>query len=262
MKTLLLPLATLAPFLFSCQGPPPATVVAYSPDDEAAAEEPVATDDEVSASEEIPATVVDTAAPEDDLVPIDGEQALEWLIAGNERFVSGNPRHTHESIRRRMRLLEEQNPFAIVLGCADSRVPPELLFDHGFGDLFVIRVAGNVAADDEAGSIEYSIVHLGTPLVVVLGHESCGAVTAALSSGDDEPEELTTLIERIQPAMESVDRSLPMDQQVQQGVEANVRHWVGILKAIAEREDRPDARRALIVGAVYELSTGLVRILD
>ena len=105
-------------------------------------------------------------------------------------------------------------------------------------------------------------MHLDTPLVLVLGHEGCGAVTAALSLGDDEPEELTTLIERIQPAMESIDRSLPMDQQVHLGVEANVRHWVGVLEGIAEREDRPEATRAMIVGAVYELATGRVRIIE
>ena len=201
-------------------------------------------------------------ASDDDLVPRDADQALEWLLAGNQRFVTGVPRHDHESLRRRMKLSEGQQPFAVVLGCADSRVPPELLFDHGFGNLFVIRVAGNIAADDEAGSIEYAIAHLGTRLVVVLGHQGCGAVTAALGSIDQEPAELVTLIQRVQPALVDIDRSLPMEQQVHLGVEANVRQSVAALREIAEREDRPIEERARIVGAVYELATGRGRILD
>jgi carbonic anhydrase len=186
---------------------------------------------------------------------------MDWLLAGNERFVTGVPRHNHESIRRRMTLSTGQNPFAVVLGCADSRVPPELVFDFGFGDLFVIRVAGNIVHEDELGSIEYAIVHLDTPLVVVLGHEKCGAVSAALGSIDEEPRELMTLIRRIQPALETIDRSLPMDQQVQQGVEANIRQSVAALQTIADRENLPAHERARIVGAVYELETGRVRIL-
>ncbi len=196
------------------------------------------------------------------MIPRDADQALEWLLAGNERFIRGVPRHDHESLRRRMKLAEGQNPFAIILGCADSRVPPEMLFDHGFGDLFVIRVAGNIVAEDEAGSIEYGIAHFGTPLVVVLGHENCGAVTTALGSIENEPHELAALIRRVQPALADIDRSLPMEQQVQLGVEANVRQSVGILQGIAEREDRPIGERSLVVGAVYELKTGRVRILD
>ena len=135
----------------------------------------------------------------EDLRPASGKEALEWLVAGNHRFWDGHPRHDHESMRRVAKLREGQHPFGIVLGCADSRVAPELLFDHGLGDLFVIRVAGNVVADDEAGSIEYGLVHLHVPLVMVLGHEGCGAVTAALSAHDGEPRELVTLLQRIAP---------------------------------------------------------------
>ena len=123
---------------------------------------------------------------ERDRVPKDGAQALEWLLEGNRRFVDGRPRHDFASQRRRMMLTEGQHPFGVVLGCADSRVPPELIFDFGLGDLFVIRVAGNVVANDEAGSIEYAIAHLDVPLLLVLGHEGCGAVTAALGEHDGE----------------------------------------------------------------------------
>jgi carbonic anhydrase len=202
------------------------------------------------------------ASEEEDLWPQNGDEALEWLLAGNERFVAGTPRHDHESMRRRMSLSNHQRPFAIVLGCADARVPPELVFDHGLGDLFVIRVAGNVVSDDEAGSIEYAAAHLDTPLVVVLGHEGCGAVTAALGSIDDEPEELVTLMQKVRPALSGIDRSLPKEDQVRAGVESNVHMAMGQLQEIAEREQRPSHERMKVVGAVYELETGRVRVLE
>jgi carbonic anhydrase len=199
---------------------------------------------------------------ERDRVPEDGAQALEWLLEGNRRFVEGRPRHDFESQRRRMMLTEGQHPFGVVLGCADSRVPPELIFDFGLGDLFVIRVAGNVVADDEAGSIEYAIAHLDVPLVLVLGHEGCGAVTAALGKHDAEPTELVELLQLIHPAVADIDPSLPEADRVHLGVEANVRQSVARLLEIAEREARPDEQRVMIVGAVYELDTGHVRVLD
>lgn len=218
--------------------------------------------------EEVPAQVAEAsvaepeAAEDENLVPEDGEEALAWLLAGNERFVAGTPRHDHESATRRASLRHGQDPFAIVLGCADSRVSPELLFDHGLGDLFVIRVAGNIVHETEAGSIEYAIKHLGTPLVIVLGHEGCGAVTAALGVFDHEPEELVALLRRIRPALEGIDPSLPDEERIAIGVKANVRQAVAELTAIAEREGRPEFQRALVVGAVYDLDTGRVHMLE
>lgn len=108
--------------------------------------------------------------------------ALAWrrLMAGNARFRAGNQRHPHEELEWRRKLAEGQQPFACVLGCADSRVSPELVFDHGLGDLFTVRTAGQVLDDSILGSIEYAVEHLGVRLVVVLGHESCGAVSAAV----------------------------------------------------------------------------------
>jgi carbonic anhydrase len=197
-----------------------------------------------------------------DLRPRDGEEALEWLLAGNHRFWDGHPRHDHESMRRVAKLEEGQHPFAVVLGCADSRVTPELVFDHGLGDLFVIRVAGNVVADDEAGSIEYAVLHLDTPLVVVLGHEGCGAVTAALHAVDHEPEELQTLVKRILPALDGIPPDLPEEERVHLGVEANVRQSVRRLREIVERERDSAEQPALIVGAIYEIGSGRVRVLD
>ena len=117
--------------------------------------------------------------------PKDGDEAMARLLAGNERFVSGKLNHPHTAADWRKRLIGGQNPFVTIIGCADSRVPPELLFDLGFGDLFVIRVAGNVIDTDVAGSVEYGVDHLATKLVVVMGHEGCGAVTAALQTMAD-----------------------------------------------------------------------------
>jgi carbonic anhydrase len=198
----------------------------------------------------------------EDLHPSSSSEALEWLLAGNHRFWDGHPRHDHESMRRVAMLSEAQHPFAIVLGCADSRVSPELVFDHGLGDLFVIRVAGNVLAEDEAGSIEYALVHLDVPVVMVLGHEECGAVTAALGAYDEEPEELVTLLQRIRPALEGIDPSLPLEERIHQGVEANVRQSVAQLRQIQARVTRPVEERALIMGAIYDLKTGKVRVLE
>jgi carbonic anhydrase len=197
-------------------------------------------------------------------MPRDGDEALEWLLEGNARFANDEPLHLHEGLRRRAMLTEGQHPAAVVLGCADSRVPPELLFDAGLGDLFVVRVAGNVVSDDEAGSIEYAVDHLDVPLVLVLGHEGCGAVTAALGAGGGEAQEFTHLLERLKPALSGIDPGLPAKQRIHLGVEANVRHSVARLRQIVEREGRsqeiPPGLR--IVGGVYELETGRVRLLE
>lgn len=118
------------------------------------------------------------------------ERALERLQFCNEHFREGHFLHRHESVGWRTYLMEGQQPFATLLGCADSRIPPELIFDQGFGDLFVIRVAGNVIGEEVAGSLQYAVHHMRTPMLVVLGHEGCGAVTAAvqaLRGRHDEP---------------------------------------------------------------------------
>ena len=106
-------------------------------------------------------------------------EAISRLKEGNERYTRGNPQHPHESSEERTQLAKSQHPFAVVLGCADSRVPPEIVFDQGLGDLFVLRVAGNVIDDHSLGSIEYAVDHLAVRLIVVLGHQRCGAVKAA-----------------------------------------------------------------------------------
>ena len=192
----------------------------------------------------------------------DGYEALGLLLAGNERFVRGTPHHDHESRMRRALLERGQDPFGIVLGCADSRVPPELIFDVGFGDTFVIRVAGNIVDENEAGSIEYALAHLGTPLVVVLGHEGCGAITAALDTREHkEPEELEHLLHDLLPGLAEIDPELKKRDRIHLGVEANVRYQVAQLARIAEGIEGLNPG-TLIVGAVYELDSGRVRVLE
>ena len=194
--------------------------------------------------------------------PDSGEEALTWLIEGNDRFVEGKSKHMHESALWRERLTQEQRPFATIIGCSDSRVPIELIFDQGFGDLFIIRVAGNVLGPDERGSIAYAVAHLHTPLILVLGHEGCGAVTAAMlpdSIRQKEPVFLQELLNRIDPSLENIDRGLPEEKRVAEGVEANVIWSVEMLHDIlAEHEEFKDI---VIAGAVYDLGTGEVRLI-
>ena len=190
------------------------------------------------------------------------EQALDRLRQGNERFVAGAQRHPHQDASWRSGLTAGQQPFAAVLGCSDSRVAVEELFDQGFGDLFVIRVAGNVAGDDERGSIEYAVAHLGVPLVLVLGHEQCGAVTAALSPEAEqkkEAPEVQRLLAQIAPAMKDVPAG---ETRVLRGVEANARLSMHQLLDTPLIKDKVARHELLVKAAVYELATGKVRILD
>ena len=180
------------------------------------------------------------------------QEALSRLKEGNARFASGKSRHAHESADLRHLLKSGQHPFAIVLGCSDSRVPVELIFDQGFGDLFVIRVAGNVITDDVLGSIEYARIHLNSQLLVILGHEGCGAVTAALAArnhASSDPHGVQTIVKLIEPAISNVDVSLPVSEQLHRAVEANVRWAQDELKKLPETQNLP----LHTVGAVYDL---------
>jgi carbonic anhydrase len=193
------------------------------------------------------------------------DAALARLQAGNERFLSGKMRHPHETGTWRAGLEAAQHPFATVIGCSDSRVPLELLFDQGFGDLFVIRVAGNLVARDEAGSIEYAVVHLHTPLVAVIGHEGCGAVTAALGTHEEimsEPAELSDLLAAIHVGMPEIPMTLPQSERVARGVEANVRHAMMHLRRIPSLRAAIASGETRVVGGIYNLHDGRVRWLD
>ena len=193
------------------------------------------------------------------------DEALERLIAGNARFVDGQGRFSSIDRNALADLLSGQRPFATIISCSDSRVPPELVFDAGFGELFIIRVAGNVISPEVMGSLQYALVHLRTPLVVVMGHQRCGAVQAALSAmhqGTKERPRIALLLDRIIPGLTEIDPALPADVQMQAAVEANVR-W-----SMHQLLDTPEGRMRMaegilkLVGAMYEMETGRVRFLS
>jgi carbonic anhydrase len=193
-------------------------------------------------------------------------QALARLRDGNARFLAGQARFP--TVRKEVlaSLARAQSPFAVVLGCSDSRVPPELLFDASFGELFVVRVAGNAIGPAVAGSVQYASLHLGTPLLLVLGHESCGAVAAAMESrfdGVEHASRLALLLEQIMPSLDTVDPRLEPAARLECAVEANVRATVRRLRESPELRQRvADGLDRRVEGAICELATGRVRFLD
>ena len=184
-------------------------------------------------------------------------QVLAELKAGNQRESTGHPTHPHTSVSWRSTLTSGQHPHAVLLTCADSRVAPELVFDQGFGDLFDVRVAGNIADDAVIASIEYAVEHLHAPLVVVMGHQKCGAVSAANAGGEPEGH-LSALVGPILPAIEKA-KTLPGDR-VENAVRINVENVVAQLKASQPvLAGKVSAGHLQIVGAVYSLDTGKVQ---
>ena len=195
---------------------------------------------------------------------ISGSQALRRLVEGNRRFVRGDARFPTVQKKVLSQLAREQRPYATILGCSDSRVPPELLFDAGFGELFVIRVAGNVLSDDVAGSMQYAGVHLKTPLFVVLGHEGCGAVSAAVETHFHKVQHrsrISKLVSKIVPAIRKLNQKLAPDLLLSQGIEANVRWTMKQLRSSPEGKARVKEGRLILVGAIYQIKTGRVRFL-
>lgn len=185
---------------------------------------------------------------------------LASLLEGNHRFAEGHRDEPHCDRDWRKALTAGQHPVATVLCCSDSRVPPELLFDQGFGDLFVVRLAGNVVDEDVEGSIEYGVLHAGTPLVMVLGHQKCGAVTAALDYRSGEPRPIRELLQHILPVVLQAEQGSP-EERLERAVEANIRQSVDELLEIPVLQERVDQGRLEIVGAVYDLESGLVTVL-
>lgn len=197
--------------------------------------------------------------------PESAQDALQRLREGNQRFVNGTIRHIDENRTWRDALVADQHPFAVILGCSDSRVPIELVLDQGFGDLFVIRVAGNVISTDVVGSIGYSIAHLHTKLLVVMGHEGCGAVTAALheqAGAAPESENIEALLKMVRPGLRNLPAHLAGTARTSAAVEANVRWSMGQLAAIPGGRRIIESGQLLMVGAVYDLATGQVRFLE
>jgi len=187
---------------------------------------------------------------------ITADSVLAELKSGNEHHVAHRYLHPHETPDRQRQLVVGQHPHAEILSCSDSRVPPEIVFDQGLGDLFIIRVAGNVATDTEIGSLEYGAEHLHIPLLVVLGHENCGAVTAAVQGGPPEGH-IAALVNLIKPAVEK-SHGIPGDQ-VSNAVRTNVEMVVQQLRSSTPILSELVAHGKLkIVGAVYSIDTGAV----
>src|SRR5213595_145824 len=210
-------------------------------------------------------------------------EAISRLKEGNGRYTKGKPQHPHESInertrlatnsyenasliypdmtKRREELAKSQHPFAVVLGCSDSRVPPEIVFDQGLGDLFVLRVAGNVIDDHSLGSIEYAVDHLAVRLIVVLGHQRCGAVKAAketIAAKGEAPAHIQSLVAAIKPAVEST-----LNGDLDATIKANVKDVVDALRSSTPiLKGKVDAGDVQVIGGYYSLDTGAVTFLD
>ena len=202
---------------------------------------------------------------------ISAQEALEQLREGNRRFVDGDRTlNTLLTQGRRDELLDNQAPIAVILGCSDSRVPVEIVFDQGLGDLFVIRVAGNIVAPSQVGSVEFAAAAFGTRLVVVLGHSNCGAIHATLDQltrpSRDQSPNLRSIVNRIRPAVEGlIERGAGGDrgQLVHQAVRANIRMSADHLRHGSEvLEELIRKQGLLVVGAEYSLETGLVDLFD
>ncbi len=202
---------------------------------------------------------------------IPAAQALERLKQGNRRFVASlRDEQPLTSPVRRNELVAEQQPFAIILGCSDSRVPAEIVFDQGVGDLFVIRVAGNVVAPSQVGSVEFAAERFGTQLVVVLGHSMCGAIQATLEElgrpTDRQSPNLRSIVDRVRPAVEPLletELAMSPDTLLKQAIRANIRasashlrHGSRILEQLIQQ------RRVSVVGAEYSVETGEVVFFD
>ena len=193
-----------------------------------------------------------------------GNDIWQELLSGNKRFAEGNPTHPNQSLSRRREMAKGQNPRAAVLACADSRVSPEIIFDQGLGDLFVVRVAGNVVNDPILGSLEYAVEHLGTQLIVVLGHQRCGAVAAACAGGE-APGHIASLVQALAPAVAKISEShnASDDGRVDLAAKENVRmtvkslHSCGPILAELVRQGKLE-----VAGAFYDLDTGAVEIVE
>jgi carbonic anhydrase len=202
---------------------------------------------------------------------ISADEALERLREGNRRFVSDVRSHENlTSEARRSSLTSGQEPFAIILGCSDSRVPAEIVFDQGLGDLFVIRVAGNIVAPSQIGSVEFAAERAGARLVVVLGHSQCGAILATLEElqqpTENHSRNLRSIVDRISPSVQallSTDLRHDPDELVRQAVRANVRASANQLRHGSDIVEELIQKDGLcVVGAEYSLETGIVEFFD
>ena len=232
------------------------------------------------------ARAADPAHPDQPIVS--PAEAISRLKEGNGRFTAGNAQHPHESAderkhmatnsyanagmiflgmtaeqaaKRRGELTKSQHPFAAIVSCSDSRVPPEIVFDEGLGDLFVVRVAGNVMNDENLGSVEYAVDHLAVRLIVVLGHQRCGAVKAAkdtIAAKTEAPAHIQSLVNAIRPAVEATVKG-----DLEATVEANVKNVVQALRSSTPiLKPKVDSGEVRVIGGYYSLDTGSVTFLE
>lgn len=190
-------------------------------------------------------------------IPLNSKEALKRLVEGNQRFAADKITCDDRNSYRRAALIAKQNPFAIILGCADSRIPIELVFDQGVGDIFVVRVAGNVAGSSEIESVEYAVKHLNSVLILVLGHEQCAAVSSVLERNAGDIPEIAALIESA-----LVTKGATLKQYtLENAVKANVRAVVETLKTSQILKPILREKNIMVVGGYYHLSSGLVELL-
>lgn len=183
------------------------------------------------------------------------DDALQKLMEGNQRFVQHQPQYPDQTAARLQEVAQAQHPFATVLSCADSRVPAEIIFDQGIGDIFDVRIAGNISTPESLGSIEYAVVLLGTPVLMVLGHERCGAVTAAVQN-ESLPGEIGSFVKAILPAVERIKDQA--GDTINNAVTANVQYQIEQLKRSPLLTERLQSGKLKIVGGRYDLDTGTV----
>jgi carbonic anhydrase len=188
-------------------------------------------------------------------------EAISKLKEGNGRYTSGNLQHPGQTAERRTELAKTQHPFAGIVCCSDSRVPPEIVFDQGLGDLFIVRVAGNVINDEGLGSIEYTVDHLGTRLILVLGHQRCGAVDAAretIAAKGKAPGHIESLVRAIKPAVEATAKD-----DLDATIKANVKNVVQALRSSTPiLKAEVDSGKIQVIGGYYSLDTGAVTFLE
>lgn len=182
------------------------------------------------------------------------DEALQLLIEGNARSASDSMLHPNRSVERREAIVSQQNPFAIIVGCADSRAPPEIIFDQGLGDLFIVRVAGNVVGPIELDSIAFAAKYLGASLIMVLGHQNCGAVTAVLNGQAESIEKIADLIT---PAFKN-----KKDLSIETAVKANISYVVNSISSTPFFGNMVEKGTLKVVGGYYDLGSGLVTLLN
>lgn len=184
------------------------------------------------------------------------EKALATLVDGNDRFSKDKMNNSDHSQERRQALVSKQNPFAIIVGCSDSRVSPDLVFDQGIGDLFVVRNAGNIVGNIELDTIDYGVLHLNAGLIVVVGHQNCGAVHAVLT---DNTHDIETIASMIEPSVKNIPKNEP--NALEKAVKANVMANVKIIQNSPKLQSLVTQKKLRVVGGYYNLETGKVELL-